>query len=591
MEHIRTPRPQFAREGWLDLSGQWDFGFDDNNQGIQEEWMKKDNYSLKINVPFVYESELSGIHDQSYHPIVWYKKEMVIKKIESKRILFHIEGVDYLTQIYINGNQVGSNQGASTRMTCDITDFVQWDQLNRIDIRVQDSMSTLQPRGKQRWIHENFACWYLHSTGIWKRPWIEYVGDSYLEQVKMTPCFNQGKVRFEYKMNQQEQYDDLAILTKVLFKGRLINQVEVAVGRQHQCVEIDILDDQHPEKLHYWRVNNRCDINYQANLYDVIFEVRRAGNPIDKVSSYFGYRDISIEGNKVLLNGHPIYQRLILDQGYWKESLLTPPDEEALLKDIRYIIEAGYNGVRKHQKIEDERFLYWCDRLGLIVWSEMASTYEFYDEAINNFTKEWMGILEQYYNHPSILVWVPFNESWGVPSIKEDQKQQNFVNGIYHLTKAFDHMRPVITNDGWEHTLSDIITLHDYSQNGLKLDELYTQLGDKVDGSWTAANSKAIMADGFNYKGQPIILSEYGGIAFSKDDGWGYGDKVDSEEKFIHRFESLTKAIKNNNSFVGYCYTQITDVQQETNGLLTEERTQKVDINKIREINLYKRGW
>jgi hypothetical protein len=298
-------------------------------------------------------------------------------------------------------------------------------------------------------------------------------------------------------------------------------------------------------------------------------------------------REIRIDGSNILLNGTPLYQRLILDQGYWKDSHLTPPDEEALIADIDKVMSAGYNGVRKHQKIEDEKFLYWADVKGLLVWSEMAAAYEFNDDAVTMFTREWMEIVRQNYNHPSIITWTPFNESWGIPSIKTDKSQQVFTEAIYYLTKSYDKYRPVICNDGWEHTVSDIITLHEYEEKGEVFYERFGKNLEEILGNriFVSGLSKSAFASGYSYRGQPIIISEFGGIAFDKGKGWGYGNKVNTKEEFIERFDAITTAIKKIDIIAGFCYTQVTDVQQEINGLMDMDRNFKVDPKTLREIN------
>ena len=324
------------------------------------------------------------------------------------------------------------------------------------------------------------------------------------------------------------------------------------------------------------------------NLYDISFTLKRNGKVLDEVLSYFGMREISIDGHNVLLNEYPLYQRLILDQGYWKDSHLTAPDEDALITDIDKVISAGYNGVRKHQKIEDERFLYWADVKGLLVWSEAAATYEFNDDAVTNFTREWIEIVRQNYNHPSIITWTPFNESWGIPEVKADKSHQAFVKTIYNLTKSYDRYRPVVGNDGWEHTISDIITLHEYMEKGDIFSEHFGKHLDEILNNTLFYNTlpKLAFADGYAYKGQPIIISEYGGIAFNHSSkGWGYGKKVNNEEEFIKRFDSITTAIKKIDAICGFCYTQVTDVQQEINGLMDMDRNFKVDPEIIKEIN------
>ena len=331
----------------------------------------------------------------------------------------------------------------------------------------------------------------------------------------------------------------------------------------------------------------------EPNLYDLTLTLRYRDQIMDEVDSYCAMREIRIENGNILLNGRPLYQRLILDQGYWEESHLTPPSEEALIKDIDLIMALGYNGVRKHQKIEDERFLYWCDVKGLLVWSEAPSAYSFSDQAVQEFTSEWMEIVRQNYNHPCIITWVPFNESWGISKVETDRQQQHFTEAIYHLTKSMDGMRPVVVNDGWEHTVSDIITLHDYQEDAALLRERYTRCEEEIFSTKVYHNDfKSAMANGYAYQGQPVIISEFGGIAFQNGEpGWGYGNKVADKEAFLKRFDDITTAIKEIPYVNGYCYTQVTDVQQEINGLMDMKRRYKVDPEKIREINLRHVGY
>jgi beta-galactosidase/beta-glucuronidase len=321
------------------------------------------------------------------------------------------------------------------------------------------------------------------------------------------------------------------------------------------------------------------------NLYDLVVKIYADGVLVDEVGSYFGMRKIEIHGSNIMLNNSPIYQRLVLDQGYWPDSGLTPPSEEALILDIDRLLALGFNGLRKHQKIEDERFLYWCDVKGVLVWSEMAATYQFDPEATEQLTREWLEIVKQNYNHPCIITWVPFNESWGVAQIKSNKPQQSFTQAIYHLTKALDCTRPVITNDGWEHTCSDIITLHDYQQDATALESMYRRK-ELLENNLTMSNGKFAFADGWQYQGQPVIISEYGGTAIDgKGEGWGYGTLVKDEKQLAERYGALTDTIKRLDYVCGYCYTQLTDVEQEVNGLLDVNRNPKCDLEIICDLN------
>jgi hypothetical protein len=507
-----------------------------------------------------------------------------IKRETGKKVFLHFEGCDYGTSLWVNGSFAGSHEGAYARFSFDITHLVKPGE-NEITVRVEDSFDTALPRGKQRWKDESFGCWYVQTTGIWKTVWIEYTPRDYIGDVKMTPVVSRGLMEAECSVEAQDPAG-LEFELSVSYRDRLVTKITMPVTKARLSLTADLVSAGTCEwGLLKWTPKH-------PNLYDIAFRLKRNGAVIDEVLSYFGMREIRIDGSNILLNGVPLYQRLLLDQGYWKDSHLTPPDEQALVEDIDKTLALGYNGVRKHQKIEDEKFLYWADVKGLLVWSEMASAYEFNDRALSAFTREWMEIVRQNYNHPSIITWTPFNESWGVPRIKTDVTQQRFTEAIYYLTKSYDPFRPVICNDGWEHTISDIITLHDYEERGEDFLDRYLGRMEEILGGRVYHNTfRSVFADGFTYGGQPVILSEFGGIAFnSSNPGWGYGSKVKSKEEFIERFEAITIAIKKIDLFCGYCYTQISDVQQEINGLMDMERNFKVDPLIIREINERKTG-
>ncbi|MGN7940522.1 glycoside hydrolase family 2 protein [Metabacillus sp. 22489] len=572
------PRPQFERTDWMNLNGEWNFKFDQENKGEKEKWYEGADFDKKIIVPFTYETKASGIGEEKFCPNVWYQKKIEIPpQYKNKKILLHFQAADYITKLWVNGMFVGERKGGQIAFSFNITDYlVESNELN-IVVKNEDSQSCFQPRGKQRWMDNSYECWYVQTTGIWQTVWLEFLNEVHLQSVKITPNIDTESVEFTYELSGNPD-PALVLRTSISFKGQQIKTVDQSVIRTTQTFTTNITSEFHHWRVFHWSPG-------APNLYDVEFTLMKDDEVIDQVRSYFGMRKISIENGNVLLNNIPLYQRLILDQGYWKDSHLTPPSEEAILEDIDKVLEMGFNGVRKHMKVEDQRFLYWADKKGLLVWSEMAATYEFSDEAVQSFTEEWLEVVKQHYNHPSIITWTPFNESWGVKNIYTDRKQQKFTEGIYHLTKAIDSMRPVIVNDGWEHTVSDILTLHDYVEYG---DEFVNRYKDKqkiVNNEIAFNKFKHAMAQGYEYKGQPIIISEYGGIAFNSEKGWGYGDQVESEKDFLYRYESITQLIKDTSYISGYCYTQITDVQQEVNGLLNEEREPKVDVKKIREIN------
>ncbi len=591
------PRPQFVRDNWENLNGTWDFGFDDANQGEKEKWYEKFPGELKIEVPFTYETKLSGIQDERRHDNIWYHKTITVdaSKLTDNRLLIHFEGSDFHTKLWVNGAYAGDHKGGYARFSFDITELVK-DGENELTVKVEDSFDIQQPRGKQRWIDENFGCWYVQTTGIWKTVWTEYVPDIRLDYVKMTPNLHDMALEIEYQIDAPESAmagGNLMVVATVTFGDMLISKTMTVMTSDHTKTKIDV--------FHKTNGQTNCGMEWgvrtwspeSPDLYDITFEVVSDGKILDTVGSYFAMREIRIDGSNILLNGHPLYQRLILDQGYWKDSHLTPPSEEALIEDIDKIHELGYNGLRKHQKTEDERFLYWCDVKGMLVWSEMAAAYEYSDKAVEEFTREWTEIVRQNYNHPCIITWTPVNESWGVSQVETDPMQQHFTEMLYHLTKSMDRYRPVIVNDGWEHTISDIITLHDYEEVGETFYKRYMEFKEQILTTEVYHSShKSALANGFAYKGQPIIISEYGGIAFNNDDsGWGYGNKVNTKEDFIRRFDEITTAVKEVPYCCGFCYTQVSDVQQEINGLMDMERNFKVDPKVIKEINERKVGY
>jgi len=577
-----------VRQNWTNLNGEWDFCFDDEGIGEKNGWPLGFNADRKILVPFTYETKLSGIGDETVHEHVWYQRTIKVSRREDRDYILHLEGSDHLTKVWVNGAFAGLHKGAYERASYDITTLLK-DGDNLIVIGVTDSLSTRQPRGKQRWIHNNFGCWYVQTTGIWKTVWMEEVPKIRIERLKMTPDLRKGTIDIEADIHgvpcsvEGQNEAEYFLEVDITFKESPIRSFTASVKSDHVSVSADVRDHGETEwGLHTWSPQDPA-------LYDIVLKITGKDGCLDETGSYFGMRDVRIEDGKVLLNGHPIYQKLILDQGYWGDSHLTPPGEEALIEDIDKIHELGFNGLRKHMKIEDERFLYWCDVKGMLVWSEMAACYSFDDEAVSIFTDEWKDVVRQNYNHPCIITWTPFNESWGVPDIAGNRMQQHFTEAIYYLTKSMDSMRPVIVNDGWEHTISDILTLHEYEEKGEVFTERYTSKKDEILGGTFAHNlDKKALAGGYSYKGQPVILSEYGGIAFTTTSGeqWGYGNTVSTEDEFVERYRKITEAIMDMPYMCGFCYTQVSDVQQEVNGLMTIDRKFKVDPARIREINM-----
>lgn len=579
------PKPQFQRGNWQNLNGTWNFAFDDQNQGEKEKWYQNKKLEDKIIVPFTFETKASGIADRSEHNYIWYQRSFEVKAEADQKVILNFGAVDYLTKVWINGSFVGSHRGGYDSFSFDISDFINYQGENNIVIKVEDSRSKTQPRGKQTYKKDNFLCWYTRTTGIWQSVWLEFTDQNlYLKDLKITPDLDQKEVELEYSFKGEDfAAEEYELLTKIEFDGQLINKFDFEVSQKTHKYKINLEDKNNQIKL--WSPGH-------PDLYDLKLELYRKEEIVDQVDSYFGMRKISIIEDRVFLNNQPLYQKLILDQGYWPKSLLTPPSDQDLKKDVELIKEMGFNGARKHQKIEDDRFYYWADKLGLLVWAEIGSTYEYNDQAVEEFSSQWLKIVKELYNHPSIITWVPFNESWGIEDVAKNKKQQNFTESIYYLTKSIDPERPIISNDGWEHTISDIITFHDYVESFAKLRKTYLESIEQLLQNKKVFNEqeyinggKFIMADNYSYQGQPIIFSEFGGIAFQDKEGWGYGEQVETKEELSRRMNKLMEIIKEADYFEGYCYTQLTDVEQEKNGLLDENREYKLELEKIIEFN------
>ena len=572
------PRPQFVRNDYIILNGTWEFIFDPLDEGEKKGWNKGFNSECTIEVPYTYESKKSGVGNTRSCRSVWYMKQCSFGKEHGEVVDLIFEGVDYEATVWVNGEFVGEHEGAYSRFQFDIADKLDTNGDGLIVVRVRDSFSTEIMRGKQRWFEDNYDCWYTQNTGIWKSVWAEELSKTHINKVKMTPEFDKSSLELEIDIVNPDNIEvDFEVM--ISFSGRTIYKGKNTIKSETYFKSIDLRSESIKWEIELWTPEH-------PHLYDIEFTLRKndTNEKLDFVGSYFGMRKISVLGNQVCLNNQPIYQRMILDQGYWKESLLTPPDEESIYEDLKKIQEFGFNGVRKHQKIEDERFYYLADVMGIFVWCEAPSTYKYSTKAVLNFQKEWLDILEQNYNHPSIITWVPFNESWGISKVFMSKSQQFFTKGIYYLTKALDPHRLVISNDGWEHTKSDIITIHDYSQNKVEFEQNMNKIFELSKENISINNSKFLFAEGNRYEGQPIIISEFGGIAYGGSDGWGYGDGAADEKEYLERLNNLIKIIEKNENICGFCYTQLTDVEQEVNGLQKMNHEDKISPENIKDI-------
>ncbi|WP_040207400.1 glycoside hydrolase family 2 protein [Neobacillus jeddahensis] len=582
------PRPQFIRSEWFSLNGEWDFEFDDQNMGLEEKWFENDReFKQKINVPFVYQTKLSGINDHSFHDWVWYRREFKIPdSMVGKQLILHFGAVDYRAMVFVNGNLVGMHEGGHTPFSFDITNYLK-DGTQAVVVRVEDpSTEETIPRGKQYWIEQSSGIWYTRTTGIWQTVWLEAVNKTHIHKLRFTPDIDHGDITIDVEL--AGDYADKFLDIDITFKGEqvTIDTVKTHEGYVKRSINL------------YNRKIFRTGFHHEGwnwspetpNLFDVVIRLREQGEVLDEITSYFGMRKIHTENGMVYLNNKPYYQKLVLDQGYWPEGLLTAPTEQDLKKDIELSKEMGFNGCRKHQKVEDPLFLYWADTLGFIVWGECASAPSYSEEAVARLTNEWFEIIHRDYNHPCIVTWVPLNESWGVPLIGHNEQQKHHSAAMYHLIHSLDPTRLVISNDGWELTKTDICAIHNYNHGHKNETEKYNEFRNSVLNKESLLHSRPsgrkIYTKGFNHCGEPILLTEFGGIGYKIGDenGWGY-TSVTNEEDYIADYERVMKAIYESNSLHGFCYTQLTDIEQEINGILTYDRTPKCDLQRIREIN------
>ncbi|KIL40011.1 glycoside hydrolase family 2 [Gordoniibacillus kamchatkensis] len=573
------PRPQFVRNEWINLNGEWEFEFDDARTGEREGWHRGAPLSRRITVPFCPQSKLSGIGETGFHDVVWYRKQVDIPAEfrQDKRVLLHFGAVDYDATVWVNGTQAARHSGGHTPFSADITPLL--DEHGRADIVVKAvdyHKDMTLPRGKQYWKEHSASIFYTRTTGIWQTVWLEAVPDIHLSHVKMTPDIDTNEIGIRVFVAGEPAGRDVLLHTLVTYQGETVAEETRRIEHEETRFRIGLHDYNDHSEGRWWSPG-------RPNLYDVRFTLLQAGTETDRVESYFGMRKISIEDGRICLNNRPYPLKMVLDQGYFPDGVLTAPTDDALRQDVELTKAMGFNGARKHQKIEDPRYLYWADRLGLLVWGEMANACAYSEQYVRRMTSEWQEAVERDYNHPSIVAWVPINESWGVPNILVDEFQQQHALAMYHLTRSLDGTRPVISNDGWEHVKSDICTIHDYESRREVLAERYASVESAV-GSRPAR--RWIHVPGFPYEGAPIVVSEYGGISFKKSDweGWGYSAAT-NEEDFLERYRAVTEPLIDSPHVQGFCYTQLTDVEQEINGLLTYDRKPKVPLEQIKEIN------
>ena len=584
MAQFAYPRPQLERPHWTSLNGRWSFAFDNERRYRRPSDIA--DWPLTIEVPFPPESTASGIGDPGYHYACWYQRDFDLTPGQD-HVLLHFGAVDYFARVWVNGHLVATHEGGHTPFSADITSALSPSARQTVTVMAYDDpLDLTKPRGKQDWQPKPHSIWYPRTSGIWQTVWYERVAATYIEKIRWTPHLDGYALGFEARVGGDPI--EYLIVDLLLLHGRRVlaqDSYVVIDGEADRRIIISDpgIDDSRNELL--WSPERPTLLNAHVRL-------RHEDVVLDEFTSYTALRSVEAIRDRFMLNGRPYPLRLVLDQGYWPESLMAAPSDEALRRDVELVKQMGFNGVRKHQKIENPRYLYWADRLGLLVWEEMPSAYRFTRTAIKRTIREWSEAIERDYSHPCIIAWVPFNESWGVPELPNVEAHRHGVQALYHLTKTLDPTRPVLANDGWESGETDIVGIHDYDSNPEHLHERY---GHKATSEELVAKGRTagrlLTLEGFPHRGQPIMLTEFGGVGYAPVDGegetgnWGYFVAA-SAEAFIERYRALLKAISHTPLLSGFCYTQFADTFQEVNGLLYADRTPKVPLDRIRAATL-----
>lgn len=559
------PRPDMLRDNWLSLNGAWQFEHDPDGDGESRGLTYGRDLKDRIVVPFCPESKLSGlaVPTRVHMRDVWYRRTFELPAaMRGKRVRIHFGGVDYRAWVYINGQFAGTHVGESAGFAFEITRLLK-PGANEVVVRAYDDLcSGLQPGGKQSCGDQSAGCFYTRTTGIWQPVWLEAVGSSFIESLAVVPDPDNARVLIEAKINGADP--DLTLKAEA-FAGRKLAGADAAAGGWRCSLAIRL------KEKRLWEPG-------APFLYDLQLSLYSGRQKVDELKSYFGLRKIAIEGRKILINGKPVFQRLILDQGFYPDGLWTAPSDDALRRDIELSMACGYNGARLHQKVFEPRFLYWADQLGYLVWGEYPNAgYGNQREGFAAVVNEWTEILLRDRNHPCIVGWCAFNENF-----EKGELQQM----IWNVTKAVDPTRPALEASGWVHTLPnpEVMDAHDYTGEPERLRKRWMDyFAAPPEGPYPPLryyDPASSQAD----RGVPFMVSEIGGIGWATEGGWSYGDGPKTLDEFYARYKGTIDAMLDNPNLFGFCYTQLTDIEQERNGLYYYDRTPKFDAKKLREI-------
>jgi beta-galactosidase/beta-glucuronidase len=573
------PRPQLRRDGWLSLNGTWEFALDPEARWVTPDQVQWDR---TIAVPFAPETLASGVAHPGFYLTCWYRRTFAMPPMEGgERVILHFGAVDYCATVWVNGVVAARHEGGYTPFHVDITGLLDACGEQVVVVRADDDPHDLaKPRGKQDWQLAPHSIWYPRTTGIWQTVWLERVPATRIGFLRWTANLEQWEIGLEVRIDGVQR-DGLRVRVKLTADDQLLadDTYGVVSNEVHRRIALSDpgIDDYRNELL--WSPQRPTLITATLELW------AGRGERLDLVHSYTALRTVGVQGDRFLLNGRPYMLRMVLDQGYWPGTGVTAPSDLALRRDVEMVKEMGFDGVRKHQKIEDPRFLYWADQLGLLVWEEMPSAYRFTTRSIERVTRQWMDVIERDVSHPCVVAWVPFNESWGVPDLPTIPEQRHYVQALYHLTHTLDSSRPVIGNDGWESTATDIITIHDYDhlperiRRRYRSDEELPRILERE-----RPGGRTLVIEGHEHAGQPVMLTEFGGIAYTTDEDedytWGYS-RAKTGAEFTKRYRELLAAVNRVALFSGFCYTQLTDTYQEANGLLYADRTPKIPLEII----------
>jgi beta-galactosidase/beta-glucuronidase len=579
------PRPQLVRERWSCLDGWWEFAFDDDERGLVERWTDGRRLPLSILVPFPYQGPKSGFGTKDIHEVVWYARSFEVPADwAAGELLLHFCAVDYRTEVWVNGRNAGRNHGGHVPFYVNIAPYLVAGQ-NRLTLRVEDRQDPYQPRGKQSVSGRPVRIYYHCTTGIWQTVWLEPVPPVRIDHLRITEAMPDGTIALQ--VNLHAPFGDWEAELDVLPE---LDSEQVIARTRASTRNASIALRTRVEQPQAWSPST-------PHLYKLRVRLLQHGRLLDSVESYTGLRTVEVRDRAFCLNGEPAFLLMVLDQGYWPESILAPPSDQALHDDVAWIKRFGFNGVRKHQKIESERWLYWCDRLGLMVWEEMPNTRFWSDEAQERLQVEWLRAVMRDIDHPSIVAWVPVVESLGFPELQKHPEQHAFLERMVARTRLLDPTRPVIDNDGWQHTdVTDICTIHDYSHPAEKLLARYAdtvRTGLPPAKGWF--KEKPLFLQRARYRGQPIVLSEVGGFLTAPPAGqrrdrlFDHYCVAEAREDLVERYRDLMEGLATLRFLAGVCYTQLTDVEHEQNGLLTADRQPKLPPGETRR--LHRRLW